>query len=64
VTSAKELDIRTGESTNLIFETGFVENVGAFGYVFGDLEEIGLERKRDENEIGDMQKGHGLCPLG
>lgn len=38
--SAKQLKTRTGESTDLIFETGLVKNTGAFSYVFGDLKMI------------------------
>jgi hypothetical protein len=32
------------ESTNLVFETRFIENAGAFGYVFGNLK-VGLIEK-------------------
>jgi hypothetical protein len=35
--SVELLETRSGESTDLIFETRFFENTGAFGYVFGNL---------------------------
>jgi hypothetical protein len=38
--SVEWLETGTGESTDLIFETRFLENTGAFGYVFGNLKMV------------------------
>jgi hypothetical protein len=62
VTSAKEVDMRIGQSTNLILETRFVENAGTFSYIFSDLQDIESRKAGTRKEVR-IQKGRGLCPL-
>jgi hypothetical protein len=44
----------------LIFETGFIENACAFGYILGDLEEI---EERGQWEDGKRAHTEGSWPV-
>ena len=63
MTSAKEPNRQCGQNTDLILKTGFIEDAGAFSYVFCNLRAIRSERECDDKQNLHIQKGHGLCPL-
>jgi len=64
VTSAKELSRRCRHSTYLIFETGFVEDAGAFGYVFRNLQRIRSKKDGDDNAELAHTEGSWPVPIG
>lgn len=63
MTSAKELNSR-GQNTDLILETGFVEDASAFSYVFCNLRAIRSERECDDNAKLAHTDGSWPVPIG
>jgi hypothetical protein len=64
VTSANELNRRCGQNTDLILETGFVEDASAFSYVFCNLRAIRSERECDDNAKLAHTDGSWPVPIG
>lgn len=47
----------------MIFETRFVENMGAFSYIFGDLKVIWSKEEEARNKLARTD-GPGPVPMG
>ena len=56
--------VRPGRTTNLILETGFVEDAAAFGYVFGNLQAIQSKKDSADKEKFGRTEGSWPVPIG